>query len=151
MRCLILDDPSDTAPGWVMVCADSFVAASRAADLVKVAWRTSQAAGVSEKDLLDHAALLIANAQGGAMVVDDPGVDAAFVAAKSTLERTYTTNTVMHFQLEPINALAFEKDGMFEIHTGNQWQSLILPVLAKALARLRGFNPEKFGFGPGVV
>jgi isoquinoline 1-oxidoreductase beta subunit len=62
-------------------------------------------------------------------------VDAAFAAAKSTLERTYTTNSVMHFQLEPINALAFEKDGVFEIHTGNQWQSLILPVLAKALGR----------------
>ena len=36
-------------------------------------------------------------------------------------------------QLEPVNALAFEKDGVFEIHTGNQWQSLFLPVLAKAL------------------
>src|SRR5262249_35598133 len=31
------------------------------------------------------------------------------------------------------NALAFEKDGRFEIHTGSQWQSLILPVLAQAL------------------
>jgi len=35
----------------------------------------------------------------------------------------------------PVNALAFEKDGIFEIHTGNQWQSLILPTLAKALGR----------------
>ncbi len=41
----------------------------------------------------------------------------------------------MHFALEPVNALAFEKDGIFEIHTGNQWQTLILPVLAKALGR----------------
>ena len=32
-----------------------------------------------------------------------------------------------------MNALAFEKDGVFEIHTGNQWQSLVLPLLAKAL------------------
>ena len=31
--------------------------------------------------------------------------------------------------------MAFEKDGVFEIHTGNQWQTLILPVLAKALGR----------------
>lgn len=62
-------------------------------------------------------------------MVNDPGVDAAFAVAKQTLERTYTTSTVMHFQLEPINALALE------IHTGNQWQSLILPVLAKALGR----------------
>jgi isoquinoline 1-oxidoreductase subunit beta len=41
----------------------------------------------------------------------------------------------MHFALEPVNALAFEKNGIFEIHTGNQWQTLILPVLAKALGR----------------
>jgi CO/xanthine dehydrogenase Mo-binding subunit len=41
----------------------------------------------------------------------------------------------MHVALEPVNALALEKDGIFEIHTGNQWQTLILPVLAKALGR----------------
>jgi CO/xanthine dehydrogenase Mo-binding subunit len=69
------------------------------------------------------------------MVVDDPGVDTAFSSAKQKLERTYTTSTVMHFALEPINALAFEKNGVFEIHTGNQWQTAILPVLAKALGR----------------
>ncbi len=37
--------------------------------------------------------------------------------------------------MEPLNALAFEQDGVFEIHTGNQWQSLALPTLAKALGR----------------
>jgi CO/xanthine dehydrogenase Mo-binding subunit len=135
IQSLALDDPSGTAPGWVMVYADSFVAANRAADLVKVNWSSGDAANVSEQDLQRHAAQLIANPNGGALVVDDPGVNAAFASAKSTLERTYTTSTVMHFQLEPINALAFEKDGVFEIHTGNQWQSLILPVLAQALGR----------------
>jgi isoquinoline 1-oxidoreductase subunit beta len=135
IQSLALDDPSGTAPGWVMVYADSFVAADRAADLVKVDWRSGEAASVCEQDLQRHAAQLIADPKGGALVVDDPGVDAVFAAAKRTLERTYTTSTVMHFQLEPINALAFDKDGVFEIHTGNQWQSLILPVLAKALGR----------------
>ena len=139
IQSLALDDPSGTAPGWVMVYADSFVAANRAADLVKVNWSSGDAANVSEQDLQRHAAQLIANPNGGALVVDDPGVNAAFASAKSTLERTYTTSTVMHFQLEPINALAFEKDGVFEIHTGNQWQSLILPVLAQALGR----GPDK--------
>lgn len=37
--------------------------------------------------------------------------------------------------MEPINALAFEQNGIFEIHTGNQWQTLILAVPAKALGR----------------
>ena len=135
IQSLALDDPSGTAPGWVMVFADSFTVASRAADLVKVTWRSGEAAHVSERDLQQRAADLIADPKPGALVVDDPGVDAAFTSAKQKIERTYTTSTVMHFALEPINALAFEKDGIFEIHTGNQWQTLILPVLAKALGR----------------
>ncbi len=116
-----------------MVFADSFVGASRAADKVKVQWTAGETAKVSEKDIQDHAAKLIVDPAGGSLVVNDPGLDAAFAAAKSKLERTYTTASVLHFQLEPVNALAFQKDGIFEIHTGNQWQSLILPVLATAL------------------
>ena len=69
------------------------------------------------------------------MFVDDPGVDTVLASAKRKIEQTYTTATLMHFALEPVNALAFEKDGVVEIHTGNQWQSSILPVLAKALRR----------------
>lgn len=136
LRCLTIDDPSDTVPGWVLVIAQSYPAALRAADLVKVKWTAGPGANVSEKDLQDHAAALIAKADGGALLdtkTADPAP--AFKAARSVLEQTYTTATVLHFQLEPLNALAFEKDGVMEIHTGNQWQSLILPTLAKALGR----------------
>jgi hypothetical protein len=130
---LALEDPSNTVPGWVMVFASSYPAAIRAADLVKVDWIAGDGANVSERDILDHGAKQIADPKGGVLLVDDPGLEAAFRHASSTLERTYTTGSVLHVQLEPVNALAFEKDGIFEIHTGNQWQSLILPVLAKAL------------------
>src|SRR5262249_50047404 len=102
-------------------------------DKVKVEWIPGDAVNVSEQDLQDHGAKLIADPSGGSLLVDDPGVDAAFAAAKSTLQRTYTTSSALQFQLEPVNALAFEKNGIFEIHTGNQWQSLMLPVLARAL------------------
>src|SRR5271166_4230675 len=130
---LALDDPSGTVPGLVMIFAETYPAAIRAADLVKVDWAVGEAANVSEQDILDHGAKQIADPQGGVFLVDDDGLDAAFRAAKSTLAQTYTTSSVLHVQLEPVNALAFEKDGIFEIHTGNQWQSLILPVLSKAL------------------
>jgi len=133
IKCITLEDPSDTVPGWVMVLATSYPAAIRAADLVRVEWLVGDAVNVSEQDILDHGSKQIAEPNGGALLLDDPGLDAAFRGAKSTLERTYTTNSVLHAQLEPVNALAFEKDGLFEIHTGNQWQSLILPVLAEAL------------------
>lgn len=130
---MALDDPSGTVPGWVMVFADTYPAAIRAADRVKVDWTVGEGANVSEQDILDHGAKQIADSGGGVFLVDDDGVDAAFRAAKSTLTQTYTTGSVLHVQLEPVNALAFEKDGIFEIHTGNQWQTLILPVLSKAL------------------
>jgi len=134
-QSLALDDPSGTVPGWVVVLADSFVAANKACDLVKVDWKTGPAAKVSEADLQKRSADLIADPKAGALVIEDPGVDQAFAAAKSKIEATYTTSTALHFQMEPVNALAFEKDGIFEIHTGNQWQSLVLPWLAKALGR----------------
>ena len=134
IKTIALDDPSDTVPGWVMVFADSFFAADRAADKVKVEWIPGDTVNVSEQDLQDYGAKLIADRSGGSLLVDDPGVEAAFAVAKSSLERTYTTSSALHFQLEPVNALAFEKNGIFEIHAGNQWQSLMLPVLARALA-----------------
>ena len=133
LRSITLDDPSDTVPGWVVVLADSTYAAMRAAEKVKVTWQNDFTASLSEKDLQDEATKLIGDSKSGATVVDDPGVDDAFAKATSALEQSYTTASVLHFQLEPLNALAYEKDGHWEIHTGNQWQSLILPTLAKAL------------------
>ncbi len=130
---LALEDPSNTVPGWVMVFASSYPAAISAADLVKVDWLAGDGAKISERDVLDHGAKQIAEPNGGSLLVDDQGLGAAFLAASSVLEQTYTTSSVLHAQLEPVNALAFEKNGILEIHTGNQWQSLILPVLAKAL------------------
>ena len=135
IRSIALDDPSGTVPGWVMVYGDSFVAASKAADRVKVTWESGGAANVSEQDIQRRAEELIVDPKAGALHVNDPGVDAALASAKQKLERTYTTSTVMHFTLEPVNALAFEKNGIFEVHTGNQWQSVAVPLLAKALGR----------------
>lgn len=135
-QSLVLEDPSSTVPGWVMVIADSYPAAIKAADLVKVDWTPGPGADVSEKDIQDRASALLADDSVGAILATEtPDTSAAFADAASQIEAMYTTGTVLHFQLEPVNALAFEKDGVFEIHTGNQWQSLILPTLAAALER----------------
>ncbi|SDA19454.1 xanthine dehydrogenase family protein molybdopterin-binding subunit [Sphingomonas sp. NFR15] len=136
LRYLVLDDPSDTVPGWVMVIASSYYAALKATDLLQVVWTPGPGADVTEQTLQDHARALVARADGGIQldIADDDSTPDFGAAAATTIEQIYTTATVLHFQLEPLNALAFEKDGVFEIHTGNQWQSLILPTLAKALA-----------------
>ncbi len=135
LRFIILDDPSNTVPGWVMVIATSTYAAIKATDALDVVWSGGIGIDVSEAMLQDHARALVAKADGGIEldIVNAASAPAFDAAAATTLEQIYTTGTVLHFQLEPLNALAFEKDGVFEIHTGNQWQSLILPTLAKAL------------------
>jgi len=135
LQSVILEDPSNTVPGWVMVIAESYPAAKKAADLVKVDWTPGPTANVSEKDIQDNAIKLIAKADAGSVLATgNTDTAAAFRSAASSIEATYTTATALHFQMEPVNALAFEKEGKWEIHTGNQWQSLVLPWLAKALA-----------------
>lgn len=133
LQTVKLDDPSGTVPGWAVVVATSFHAANKAARKIKVDWSPGKTANVSERDILNHGKQLIETPDKGALVVNDDGVDDAFSNADTTLEQDYIAHSVLHFQLEPVNALAFEKDGQWEIHTGNQWQSLILPVLSTAL------------------
>jgi isoquinoline 1-oxidoreductase subunit beta len=133
LTSLVLEDPANLVPGWVVVCATSYPAAIRAADLVKVDWIPGESAKVSEQDILDHGAKQIAAPEGGTLIVNDAGIDSAFRTAAFTLERTYTTASALHLQLEPVNTLAYEKDGQFEIHCGNQNQSLTLTMLSKAL------------------
>src|SRR6202048_2476845 len=68
---MALDDPSGTVPGWVMVFADTYPAAIRAADRVKVDWTVGETANVSEQDVLDYGAKQIADPKGGVFLVDD--------------------------------------------------------------------------------
>jgi len=136
LQSIVLDDPSGTVPGWVMVIADGTSAAIRAADRVKVTWDGGDGANVSESTIQDRSRALIADPKAGGILATGGGdIEAALTGAATRINATYTTASVLHFQLEPVNALALEKDGVMEIHTGNQWQSLILPTLAKALGR----------------
>ncbi len=134
LQSVILEDASNSVPGWVMVIADNYPAARKAAELVKVDWTPGPTANVSDQELRERATELIASADaGGVLPLADTNTAAAFASAASSVEAVYTTATALHFQMEPLNALAFQKDGKWEIHTGNQWQSLALPWLAAAL------------------
>jgi len=134
IQTVVLKDPSNTVPGWAVVIADSWYAAKKAAKAITLEYQNTPTMNVSEKDIQDRAAKLIADPKTGSVLpTGNTDTAGAFKKAKSTLDATYTTATALHFQMEPVNALALEKDGKWEIHTGNQWQSLVLPWLAKAL------------------
>ena len=133
LRTLQLQDPSEVLQGWAVVIAEDYPAAMKAASAVNVDWEAGPTAGVSESDLFAEGEKLTADKAGGTLVVDDGDVAAARTSAASTHTATYRTGTALHFTLEPANALVEYVDGKYHIHSGNQWQSLILPVLSKAL------------------
>lgn len=134
-QTLTLEDPSGTLEGWVVVLGDSLMAAQRASENVVVEWQAGETSTVSEEDINARSRELIADASAGAILpADNPDTAAAFEAAADMIEAEYTTQTVLHFQLEPVNATVFQNnEGTWEVHCGNQWQSLILPTLSAAL------------------
>ncbi len=132
-QSIALEDPSETCQGWVAVIADSYPAAIKAAEAVKVTWTPGETASVSEADIFAEGEKLASDPAAGALWVDEGNVDEALEGAATTVEATYRTGTALHFHLEPVNALVTQEDGIWHIHAGNQWQSLIMPVLAKAL------------------
>lgn len=131
-QTLTFEDPSGFATGMALVIADSFPAAQRASELVQVQWSAGPTAGVGESDILAEGEKLVAGSDG-VLFVDVGDTSAAQQAAADTLSATYRTGTVLHFTLEPQNALVEFRDGECHVHAGNQWQSLIIPTLAQSL------------------
>jgi len=132
-QTLQLTDPSDIIQGWALVIADSFPAAMKAADAVNIEWSPGPTAAVTEAQILAEGEQLTADSSSGVLFVDDGDVTAARESAADTHSAVYRTSTALHFTLEPQNALVEYVDGVFHIHSGNQWQSLIIPYLATAL------------------
>jgi hypothetical protein len=93
LTSLVLEDPSNTVSGWVIVCA-SFLCGGDPCRRPRQGrlGRRRHRSGV-EQDILDYGAKQIAEPTGAALSVNDSSIDAAFRAAASTLERTYTTGS----------------------------------------------------------
>ena len=131
---VLIEDPTATLQGWVVVAAETMPVALKAARAVQVDWQPGETAGVSEADLLAEGLRLARDPSSGNLVVDDGDVEAARANAVKQMEATYRTATALHFTLEPQNAVVeFDDAGQCHIYAGNQWQSLILPLLAQVL------------------
>ena len=133
IQTMALEDPSEILQGWAVVIAENYPSAMKAAKAVVVEWEPGPTAAVTEAHLIAEGNKLVSDKSSGVLAVDDGDVAAAHSAAATTHSATYTTSTALHFTLEPANALVEFKDGKCHIHSGNQWQSLILPTLATAL------------------
>lgn len=132
---LALEDPTGNVEGWAVVVAESWASALKASRAVKIHWQPGPDATVSEADIARRACALCDDPKAG-IVVNWGGARVSHTIAQAPhhLERDYWTEAVAHFTMEPINALALRNEaGVWEIHTGNQWQDLILPQIARVL------------------
>ena len=132
-QTLQINDPSSLIQGWALVIADNFPTAMKAAQAVEVEWAPGTTGTVNEAHIMAEGDRLVSDQASGVLVVDDGDVANARESSADTFSATYRTSTALHFTLEPQNALVEYVDGVFHIHAGNQWQSLILPYLASAL------------------
>ncbi|MEP0202995.1 MAG: molybdopterin cofactor-binding domain-containing protein [Halioglobus sp.] len=132
-QTLKITDPSGYVEGMALVIADNFPAAIKASNAVNVKWSAGATTAVSEADILAEGKSLVDDPGSGTLFVDTGDTANAMQAAQDTLSATYRTGTVLHFTLEPQNALVEFRDGQCHVHAGNQWQSLIIPSLAKSL------------------
>ncbi|MBA6251847.1 xanthine dehydrogenase family protein molybdopterin-binding subunit [Colwellia sp. MB3u-55] len=129
----ILQDPSENIQGWVSVEADTYYGAIKAGDALKVSYQAGKTAKVSEQDIIKEGERLVADENEGGLFINDGDFSAASAKADKSINAVYRTHTALHFALEPVNATVEEKNGLWHVYTGNQWQSLTLPAIAKAL------------------
>ena len=129
----VLKDASAIFQGWVAVVAENYFSAIQAAEALMVSYNPGPTANVSESDIQAEGERLTKDTSSGALFIDEGDVDRAKADAAKSLEARYRTSSVLHFQMEPVNAVAELKDEKWHIHTGCQSPTIMLPLLAKAL------------------
>src|SRR5216684_2536883 len=138
VKAVTLDDKTGTTTGWVVAVATTYPAAKQAAEALKIAYDKGPNANVSDQTLIDEAKRLQKADDSGQLFVKKGDSAAAIAGAAKVMEAEYLTSINIHAPLEPMNALAYEKDGVWHIHTGNQFASRTGGIAAGAL----GVDPK---------
>jgi isoquinoline 1-oxidoreductase len=117
----------------VAVVADSYEAAVKARDALKVTWDPGPNANVSTDSIFDMYAKKAAEDTTSPSWVELGDIRAGLAQAAKTHEATYTTDYVAHMQMEPMNCLVTIENGVYEVYTGSQFQTMAVGTLSKKL------------------
>jgi isoquinoline 1-oxidoreductase subunit beta len=130
VKAVVVDDKTGTTTGWVVAVASSYEGAKKAAEALKVDWDLGPNANVSNQSIIDESRRLQKEGTEGLLYVKDGDSAAAMEKAAKVIEAEYLTTLNIHAPMEPMNALAFEKDGIWHIHTGNQFNTRTTAIAA---------------------
>jgi isoquinoline 1-oxidoreductase len=132
-------DPTGTATHYVIAIADNYPAAMAAAKELKINWDLGPNKDISSDGLLKHAADLVADPSQGLSFWDIGNASQALSGAAMKHEAVYITPLAVHAPMEPMNCVAFEREGTWHIYSGSQFQTRSGPVTAAAV----GAKPEQ--------
>jgi isoquinoline 1-oxidoreductase beta subunit len=121
IKAVTLDDQTMTTTGWVVVVANNYTNAKKAAEALKVTYDGGPNAKLSSESLLTEAKRLQGLGDSGLFFVKNGDTAAAFGTAAKLIEAEYTTNINIHAPLEPMNATAQLQGDIWHIYTGNQF------------------------------
>ena len=121
VKAVVVEDKTATTTGWVVAVANTYEGAKKAAAALKIDWDKGQYANVSDQSIIDESRRLQKEGKEGFFFVKDGDAAAAMEKAAKVIEGEYLTSLNIHALLEPMNALAMQKDGVWHIYTGNQF------------------------------
>ena len=130
VKAVVVDDKTATTTGWVVAVATSYEGAKNAAAALKVDWDKGPYANVSNQSIIDKSRRLQKEGTEGLLYVKDGNSAAAMEKTAKVIEAEYLTTLNIHAPMEPMNALAFEQDGIWHIHTGNQFNTRTTAIAA---------------------
>jgi isoquinoline 1-oxidoreductase subunit beta len=130
VKAVVLDDKTATTTGWVVAVATTYEGAKKAAEALKIDWDKGPNANVSDQSIIDESRRLQKEGTEGLFFVKDGDSAAAMKTAAKVIEAEYLTSINIHAPMEPMNALALEKDGVWHIYIGNQFNTRTTAIAA---------------------
>ena len=121
IKAITLDDKTGTTTGWVVVIANTYANARKAAEVLKVTYDGGPNAKLSSESLLTEAKRLQGLDDSGLFFVKNGDTAAALGSAAKVMEAEYTTNINIHAPMEPMNATAQQQGDIWHIYSGNQF------------------------------
>ncbi len=109
----------------VVVLAERFWQAKKAADMLKIVWDAGEGAGVDDAAISRE---LDAALAGRGLVVEREGKRPA---GGTTLKSTYDAPYLEHATMEPLSAAAHVTDTRVDVWTGTQAQTMVRDMVAK--------------------
>ena len=119
--------------GYVVALGETIWAAMNAAKALKIKWDLGENKNVSSEDIRNESVRLQQDPSAGFLWVLEGDTDEAMSNAATKHSAVYETAIAYHGCHEPMNCTAYEKDGIWHLHGGNQWMSMAQPTAAAAL------------------